>query len=122
MSKRDDSSYREVYSTERGTICTGCGKAAQKCSCRAERRAAPLGDGNVKVRRETKGRGGKTVTSISGLALNTDEIKALLSDLKRRLGGGGAVKDGVIELQGDHCDVVIEELGKRGIKAKRAGG
>ncbi|MEY4701990.1 MAG: translation initiation factor-related protein YciH [Pseudomonadota bacterium] len=122
MSKQSDPNYREVYSTERGTICPGCGKAARRCSCDADRRAASLGDGNVKVRRETKGRGGKTVTSVSGLALNTDEIKALLSELKRRLGGGGAVKDGVIELQGDHCESVIEELGKRGIKAKRAGG
>jgi translation initiation factor 1 len=76
----------------------------------------------VKVRRETKGRGGKTVTTVSGLALNADEIKTLLSELKRRLGGGGALKDGVIELQGEHCELVIEELVKRGIKAKRAGG
>lgn len=122
MSKRNDSSYREVYSTERGTICPVCAKAAQKCSCQADRRATPLGDGNVKVRRETKGRGGKTVTTVSGLALNTDQIKTLLSELKRRLGGGGAIKDGVIELQGDHCDSVMDELAKRGIKAKRAGG
>jgi len=81
-----------------------------------------VGDGNVKVRRETKGRGGKTVTSVAGLALSADELKVLLSDLKRRHGGGGAIKDGVIELQGDHCDSVIAELAKRGIKAKRAGG
>lgn len=80
------------------------------------------GDGNVKVRRETKGRGGKTVTCISGLALNKEELKALLSDLKRQIGGGGAEKDGVLELQGDHCELVVAQLEKRGIKAKRAGG
>jgi translation initiation factor 1 len=122
MSKRNDSNYREVYSTDRGSICPVCSKAASSCSCQADRRSAVLGDGNVKVRRETKGRGGKTVTTVSGLALNADEMKALLSELKRRHGGGGAIKDGVIELQGDHCDSVIEQLAKRGIRAKRAGG
>lgn len=122
MSKERNSDYREVYSTERGAICAVCGKPSKSCSCSADKRARVIGDGNVKVRRETKGRGGKTVTSIAGLALNENELKALLSDLKRRHGGGGALKDGVIELQGDHCDSVIAELAKRGIRAKRAGG
>jgi len=122
MSKERNSDYREVYSTDRGAICSVCAKPAKSCSCAADKRARVVGDGNVKVRRETKGRGGKTVTSIAGLALNADELKGLLSDLKRRHGGGGALKDGVIELQGDHCDSVIAELAKRGIRAKRAGG
>lgn len=122
MSKSKVSEYREVYSTDRGALCSGCGQPAKLCSCAADKRARIVGDGNVKVRRETKGRGGKTVTSISGLALNTDQLEALLSDLKRRHGGGGALKEGIIELQGDHCDSVISELAKRGIKAKRAGG
>jgi len=80
------------------------------------------GDGDVKVRRETKGRGGKTVTTISGLALTRDQLAELLSALKRVVGGGGTEKDGVLELQGDHCEVLISHLAKRGIKAKRAGG
>lgn len=122
MTKRSDSEYREVYSTEQGALCGVCSKPVSRCSCREDRRSLVLGDGNVKVRRETKGRGGKTVTTVTGLALNADEMKKLLSELKRRHGGGGALKDGVIELQGDHCDSVIDELGKRGIRAKRAGG
>jgi translation initiation factor 1 len=80
------------------------------------------GDGNVKVRRETKGRGGKTVTSVSGLALARTDLAALLKDLKRICGTGGTEKDGLLEIQGDHCDTVIQELSKRGIRSKRAGG
>jgi translation initiation factor 1 len=80
------------------------------------------GDGNVRVRRETNGRGGKTVTTIAGLALNQVELQTLLKDFKRVCGAGGSIKDGVIEIQGDHCDHVLRELGRRGIKAKRAGG
>jgi len=114
--------YREVYSTEHGALCPTCSKSVASCVCREQERRRLQGDGNVKVRRETKGRGGKTVTTISGLALNRDELKSLLSALKRVVGGGGAEKDGVLELQGDHCDVVINELDKRGIRAKRAGG
>jgi translation initiation factor 1 len=87
-----------------------------------DRRKAVTGDGTVKVRRETKGRGGKTVTTVSGLAMNRDQLKELLSDLKRRIGTGGAEKDGVLEIQGDHCDSILQELAKRSIKAKRAGG
>jgi translation initiation factor 1 len=122
MAKRNDSDYREVYSTEQGALCGACSKPVSRCSCRDDRRSLALGDGNVKVRRETKGRGGKTVTTVSGLALNVDEMKKLLSELKSRYGSGGALKDGVIELQGDRCDSVIDELEKRGIRAKRTGG
>jgi translation initiation factor 1 len=122
MTKQRDELYREVFSTERGQICSSCGKANKLCSCEADRRAAVIGDGNVRVRRETKGRGGKTVTTISGLAMNKDQLKELLGHLKRKSGSGGAEKDGVLEIQGDHCDGIIIELAKRGIKAKRAGG
>ena len=83
---------------------------------------AVKGDGNVRVRRETNGRGGKTVTTIMGLALNQVELQAILKELKRVCGAGGAIKDGTLEIQGDHCDLVLRELDRRGIKAKRAGG
>ncbi len=83
---------------------------------------AVKGDGNVRVRRETNGRGGKTVTTIMGLALNQVELQAILKELKRVCGAGGAMKDGTLEIQGDHCDLVLRELDRRGIKAKRAGG
>jgi len=122
IDRRKDSEYREVYSTDTGALCVACGKPRAACVCAAQKRSAALGDGNVRVRRETKGRGGKTVTTISGLAMNVDAAEALLKDLKRICGTGGAVKDGVLELQGDRVDVVMQELSKRGIKAKRAGG
>ena len=83
---------------------------------------APTGDGIARVRREKKGRGGKTVTTISGLRLSAAELKALASELKRKCGSGGSVVDHVIEIQGDKVDVVLTELAKRGYQAKRAGG
>ena len=122
MSSPKDDSYREVYSTTHGALCQPCGHPLAKCSCAEDRRKQVLGDGRVLVRRETKGRGGKTVTTITGLSLNKEQLKELLSALKRRIGSGGAEKNGVLEIQGDHCDVVIQELAKRSIRAKRAGG
>ena len=83
---------------------------------------APRGDGIVRVRRETQSRGGKTVTTVSGVGLAEDALRALAGELKRRCGTGGSVKDYVIEIQGDHRDVVVEELEKRGYTVKRAGG
>ncbi|HCV78293.1 MAG TPA: translation initiation factor [Pseudomonas sp.] len=83
---------------------------------------APAGDGIARVRRETKGRGGKSVTTVSGVPLGEEELKDLASALKRRCGTGGALKDGVIEIQGDHVDLLLGELEKRGFKTKRSGG
>jgi translation initiation factor 1 len=83
---------------------------------------APRGDGIVRVRRETQGRGGKTVTTVSGVGLASDELLALASDLKRRCGTGGSVKDYVIEIQGDHREAIVAELEKRGFTVKLAGG
>ena len=122
MTKPKDAAYREVYSTDRGAICAACLRPTTQCSCQHDSQQRVRGDGNVRVRRETKGRGGKTVTTVSGLALNRLQLAELLAAIKRRLGTGGAEKEGVLEIQGDHCDTVLDELGKRGIKAKRAGG
>ncbi|WP_067585830.1 stress response translation initiation inhibitor YciH [Endozoicomonas ascidiicola] len=80
------------------------------------------GDGNVRVRPEKKGRGGKVVTVISGLPMAGNDLKAYAKQLKKRCGGGGAVKDGCVELQGDHVDVMVEFLKKEGYDAKRSGG
>jgi translation initiation factor 1 len=109
-----------VYSTDGGRHCPACQKPLDACVCgQAER---PAGDGIARVRRETKGRGGKTVTTVSGVPLAEPELKALASELKRRCGTGGALKDGVIEIQGDHVQLLLGELTRRGFKAKQAGG
>jgi translation initiation factor 1 len=109
-----------VYSTGHGQMCPQCRRPAYECACR--RAQAPVGDGNVRVGRETKGRKGSGVTVVTGVPLGGAELEALASQLKRKCGSGGTVKDGVIEIQGDHRDAVVAELLKQGYKAKRAGG
>lgn len=89
-----------------------CGKTA----------ARPPSDGIVRVSRETKGRKGKGVTLVKGVALDEAGLVALAKQLKTACGSGGTVKDGVIEVQGDHCDTVMQLLAKQGMKVKRAGG
>jgi len=79
-------------------------------------------DGVVRVRRETGGRGGKTVTAVYGAPLAADALAALGKKLRSACGAGGTAKDGVIEVQGDHCDRVIELLRAEGYEVKRAGG
>jgi translation initiation factor 1 len=82
----------------------------------------PRGDGIVRVGRETKGRKGKGVTVITGVPLAGDALRELAGDLKRSCGSGGTLRDGVIEIQGDHRDRLVEELQRRGYRVKRAGG
>ena len=79
-------------------------------------------DGRVRVRRETAGRRGKPVTTISGVPAGGDELKALAGRLKKRCGVGGSIKDGVIELQGDHRDVVVATLRDAGYDVVLVGG
>jgi translation initiation factor 1 len=74
------------------------------------------------VGRETKGRRGKSVTVITGVPLGRSDLAKLGRELRKRCGSGGTVKDGVIEIQGDHRDILVEELGARGWKVKRSGG
>ena len=81
-----------------------------------------VSDGVVRVSRETKGRNGKDVTVIKGLAMDPTALALLGRQLKTACGAGGTVKDGVIEIQGDHCDRVIDVLKKQGWIVKRAGG
>lgn len=109
-----------VYSTEKGRVCPQCGEA--DCVCQQRKSETVLGDGNVKIRRESKGRKGKGVTLVEGLALNADELKDMAKALKTHCGCGGAVKQGVIEIQGDKRESAKAFLEKRGIKAKLAGG
>jgi translation initiation factor 1 len=110
-----------VYSSELGRICPNCGKPANACIC-GKNSTQPPGDGIVRIRRESKGRGGKTVTVISGVPVDEDKLKTLAGELKRRCGTGGTVKEGSIEIQGDHRDILLCELKKRGFKVKPAGG
>jgi len=76
----------------------------------------------VRVSRQTQGRAGKAVTVITGLPLAAAELAALASELKRRCGSGGTVRDGIIEIQGEHRDALVVELVRRGFAAKRSGG
>ena len=124
MSPRDRDNL--VYSSEHGRMCPHCGLPHKKCQCRANPRGAgrdaPAGDGVARVRREKKGRGGKTVTTVSGIPLDGAELRDLAKELRRACGTGGTLKDGVVEIQGDHADKVVAELESRGLKVKRAGG
>jgi translation initiation factor 1 len=112
---------RPVYSTTHGRLCPDCGKPVAQCICRRAP-TPPKGDGIVRVGRETKGRAGKGVTIITGVPLAGDQLAALAAALKKRCGTGGTVKDGVIEIQGDHRDVLLAELTQRGYRVKKAGG
>jgi translation initiation factor 1 len=106
-----------VYSTDGGRMCPECRQPVSSCTCKAK--AVPAGDGVARVSRQTKGRGGKSVTVIKGLALDADALALLGKQLRTACGSGGTVKDGVIEVQGDHCERVMEELKKRGHQVKR---
>lgn len=110
-----------VYSTDHGRMCPDCGRAINACICRTEE-SMPAGDGIVRISRETKGRKGKGVTIITGLPLKPSELKQLARELKNRCGCGGTVKDGTIEIQGDHRDKLFDVLKAKGYTVKRAGG
>ena len=120
MSRKNRSSSRLVFSTDGGGLCRQCQRKLVDCVCG---KAAPAaGDGIARIRRETKGRGGKAVTVIEGLAVAPDVLKDTAKRLKQRCGVGGAIKDGNIEIQGDQrdtCKQVLEEMGHR---VKLAGG
>jgi translation initiation factor 1 len=109
-----------VYSTDSGRMCPQCRQPLGQCICRAP--ALPTGDGIVRVSRETKGRGGKAVTVVKGVLLDAPALAELGKQLKAACGTGGTVKDGVIEVQGDHCERVMQLLKAQGHSVKRAGG
>ncbi|GGY86082.1 translation initiation factor Sui1 [Pseudoduganella plicata] len=117
---KSSSSGGLVYSTDGGTMCPACRHPIRQCACKAN--AAPGGDGVVRVSRQTKGRGGKTVTLVKGLALDDVALALLGKQLRSACGSGGTVKDGVIEVQGDHCDLIMEALVRQGHQPKRVGG
>lgn len=112
---------RVVYSTAHGAMCPVCGKPTAQCNCRGAAPGFPA-DGVVRVGRQTKGRKGSGVTVIYGVPLGPEDLKLLAGALKAQCGCGGTVKDGVIEIQGDHRDRLVEALQKKGWTVKRAGG
>lgn len=103
-------------------MCPDCGKAIHACHCSLQAKGAVLGDGNVRIQRETKGRKGKGVTLITGLPLAEAELKALAKELKQRCGTGGSVKNGVVEIQGDQRQLLLSALQEKGYKVKLSGG
>jgi len=102
-------------------MCPACRQPVAQCVCRSARPAAAR-DGVVRVSRETKGRAGKGVTLVKGLPLAPTELAALGKQLKAACGSGGTVKDGVIEVQGDHVERVMAALVAQGYVVKRSGG
>lgn len=117
---------RLVYSTETGRTCPKCEKPASKCQCKKQKKTprspSHPDDGIVRIQRETKGRKGKTVTTVFGVPLADKDLKDFAKTLKSRCGTGGTVKDGVIVLQGDHREALLEEIEKQGYTVKLAGG
>ena len=112
---------KRVYSSDGGRMCPDCGRPVGDCACVRNRHATPS-DGVVRVGRETKGRKGKGVTVVTGVPLGGIELADLAKQLKNRCGAGGTVKDGIIEIQGDHRDKVVAQLQERGWTVKKSGG
>jgi translation initiation factor 1 len=110
-----------VYSTEYGEMCPECSKSIPLCECTKKKNIAQ-GDGVIRVSRDTKGRNGKCVSLITGLVLGDEALKAISKKMKQKCGSGGTVKEGVIEIQGDHRELIVSELKKMGYTAKKTGG
>ena len=110
-----------VYSTDAGRMCPVCRQPVNACLCK-QTRTVPRSDGVVRVSCETKGRGGKSVTVVRGLPLDAPALAQLGKQLRAACGSGGTVKEGVVEVQGDHGVLVMTWLEKQGWTVKRAGG
>ncbi len=121
MKRRKARNLHTVYSSEHGRMCPACEQPVGKCQCR-KTSPLPRGDRIVRVSRETKGRKGKGVTIITGIVLDPDELVKLARELKQKCGSGGTVKEGAIEIQGDHRTLLVEMLTGKGFSVKRSGG
>ena len=111
----------KVYSTDIGRHCPKCGEPEHQGKCKSDKDRV-LGDGRVRIQRETKGRKGAGVTLITGIPLPEAELKELHKALKKKCGVGGAIKEGVLELQGDQREVLLKALQGKGWDVKIAGG
>jgi translation initiation factor 1 len=109
---------RLVYSTETGSVCPRCGWPARECRCSKVAEEPVPAKIVAKLRFETAGRGGKSVTVVDGLPRNAAFVESLAKELKRALGTGGTAKDGGVEIQGDHRDRLRALLAKRGFLVK----
>ena len=118
MAKRNEGGL--VYSTDGGRSCPGCRQSIAQCRC--QKALNTNGDGVVRVSRETKGRKGAGVTLVTGLTLSGVELKVLAGELKKKCGVGGAIKNGIIEIQGDNRILVHKLLLEKGLQVKLAGG
>lgn len=121
MTRIENGNSRLVYSTEHGRTCPVCKKGLDRCSCQ-RKTPPPSGDGIVRIGRSTKSRKGKGVTVITGVDLDPDGLKQLAKSLKQKCGSGGTVKTGVIEIQGDHRELLTAELRGLGYAVRRSGG
>jgi len=116
-----DTSSTLVYSSETGMTHKSSSSGPRKPSKQSPA-PPPPSDGTVRLQRQTKGRGGGTVIVISGIPLAEPALKELAGVLKKKCGCGGTVKAGIIEIQGDHRDLLLNELQTRGYRVKLAGG
>lgn len=104
-----------IYSTGVGSVCPDCGKPKKSCICRQIKKSiVPEASGAARIRYTTAGRKGKGVTLITGLPLSQEQLLGLAKKLKQQFGTGGAVKDFVIELQGDQREKTLAVLRKSG--------
>ena len=111
------SKQRTVYSTDLGQLCPDCGQPVKSCRCQSDQ---PVGDGIVRLQRETKGRNGKPITLITGVPLSPQELKKLAGELKRKCGVGGSIEGTSILIQGDKRPLLKELLEQRGFSVKLA--
>ena len=108
-----------VYSTDQGRLCPVCEKPADSCTGHD---TAPIGNGQVRISRESKGRKGKPITLIRGLPVNKGELKRLAKQFKKLCGVGGSTTTDEIVIQGDQRQVLMTELLKMGYQVKLHGG
>lgn len=121
--RRTNSTGTLVYSTETGRVNKESGKSTpNRTGLVQQGGTCNPADGIVRISRETKGRKGAGVTLVRGLDLAPELLKAMAGQLKQRCGSGGTIKDGIIEIQGDHRQLLLVELAKQGFKVKLAGG
>jgi translation initiation factor 1 len=113
---------RLVYSSGSGRVPQKPVKASKPGKPQSKTPPSLPNDGIVRLFREKGGRGGKTVTVVRGLPDQGSALEARLTELKRLCGAGGTLRDGAIEIQGDHRERISERLTSLGYKVKLAGG